>query len=111
MIMHNSFIYVYLTLAVSQESCHLGCGCCLDNVSAKIRNAAFGKMSENLLEDFKNVENYLMGPGNKIIVATSGIVFWENYQKTCIQLIQFEILNYYRCHQKSEGQKGFPWWG
>lgn len=36
----------------------------------------FGKMSENLLEDFKNMENYLMGPGNKVIVVTSGIVYW-----------------------------------
>lgn len=39
MMMHDSFIYVHLTLAVSWESYSLGCGCCLDYVCAKIRNA------------------------------------------------------------------------
>lgn len=30
----------------------------------------FGKKSEKLLEDFKNMKNYFMGPGNKIIIET-----------------------------------------
>lgn len=36
----------------------------------------FGKKSENLLEDFSNLENSLTGPGNKSIVVISEILYW-----------------------------------